>query len=164
MLILGFDPGLATLGFGVIESNGFKHSLVNYGIISTPANMPTPIRLKNIYNDVLFLIEKYKPDAIAVEELFFNQNVTTAINVAQARGVLLAACSCKTEELYEYTPLQVKQAVVGYGRAEKIQVQTMVSSLLNIDFIPKPDDAADALAVAICHAHSGKLGGSFKIK
>ena len=164
MLILGFDPGLATLGYGVIESNGFKHKLVNYGIISTPANMQTPIRLKNIYSDVLFLIDKYKPDSIAVEELFFNQNVTTAINVAQARGVLLAACSTKTEELYEYTPLQVKQAVVGYGRAEKIQVQTMVSSLLNIDFIPKPDDAADALAVAICHAHSGKLGGSFKIK
>lgn len=164
MVVLGFDPGLATLGYGVINTNGFHHRLLNYGIISTPAGMQTPVRLRSIYNDVLFLIDKVRPDAIAVEELFFNQNVTTAINVAQARGVLLAACSCKTEELYEYTPLQVKQAVVGYGRAEKRQVQAMVASLLNLNEIPKPDDAADALAVAICHAHSGKLGSGFKIK
>ena len=164
MIILGFDPGLATLGYGVINTDGYSHRLLDYGVISTPAGMRTPIRLRSIYNDVSWLIDKVKPDAIAVEELFFNQNVTTAINVAQARGVLLAACSCKTDELYEYTPLQVKQAVVGYGRAEKKQIQTMVSSLLRLKEIPKPDDAADALAVAICHAHSGRLGGSFKIK
>ncbi len=164
MLILGFDPGLATLGYGVIQTDGFRHSLVTYGIVSTPAGMETPKRLCSIYGDVSWLIDKYKPDAIAVEELFFNQNVTTAINVAQARGVLLAACSCKTDQLYEYTPLQVKQAVVGYGRAEKKQVQTMVASLLGLNAIPKPDDAADALAVAICHAHSGKMGAGFKIK
>lgn len=110
------------------------------------------------------MIDKVKPDAIAIEELFFNQNVTTAINVAQARGALLAACSTKTDELYEYTPLQVKQAVVGYGRAEKKQIQIMVSTFLNLKEIPKPDDAADALAVAICHAHSKNLSAGFKIR
>lgn len=164
MIILGFDPGLATLGYGVIESDGFRHRMITFGIVSTPAGMQTPKRLCSIYSDVSWLIDHYNPDAIAVEELFFNQNVTTAINVAQARGVLLAACSCKTNQLFEYTPLQVKQAVVGYGRAEKKQVQTMVASLLGLNSIPKPDDAADALAVAICHAHSGKLGDNFKIK
>lgn len=164
MIILGFDPGLATLGYGVIQSDCNRHKLIDYGIISTPAGMPAPVRLRNIYNDVSWLIDKVKPDAIAVEELFFNQNVTTAINVAQARGVLLAACACKTDELFEYTPLQVKQAVVGYGRAEKKQVQYMVSSFLSLREIPKPDDAADALAVAICHAHSCKMGSGFRIK
>ena len=164
MIILGFDPGLATLGYGVIESDGNKHVPIDYGIISTPAGLRTPVRLRNIHNDVCWLIDKVKPDAIAIEELFFNQNVTTAINVAQARGALLAACSTKTDELYEYTPLQVKQAVVGYGRAEKKQIQIMVSTFLNLKEIPKPDDAADALAVAICHAHSKNLSAGFKIR
>ncbi len=164
MVILGFDPGLATLGFGVISTDGHKHSLIEYGIISTPAKMPTPVRLRNIYNDVQTVIDRFKPDAIAVEELFFNSNVTTAINVAQARGVLLAAASMKTSELYEYTPLQIKQAIVGYGRADKKQVQQMVMYFLGLDKIPQPDDAADGLAAAICHAHTAKLGTQFKIK
>lgn len=164
MIILGFDPGLATMGFGVISTDGHKHKLIDYGVISTPAKMPTPIRLKNIFADVCTVIDKYKPDAIAVEELFFNNNTTTAINVAQARGVLLAAASLKTDELYEYTPLQIKQAIVGYGRADKHQVQQMVMHFLSLDKVPRPDDAADGLAAAICHAHSGKLGSQFKIK
>ena len=163
MIILGFDPGLAPLGYGLIESDGFRHKVLDYGIISTPAGMPTPVRLRTIHTDVLTLIDQLAPEAIAVEELFFNQNVTTAINVAQARGVLLAACSLRTANLYEYTPLQVKQAVAGYGRAEKRQVQIMVASLLKLEGIPRPDDAADALAVAICHAHSGRMGGDFRI-
>ncbi|MBP5661921.1 MAG: crossover junction endodeoxyribonuclease RuvC [Clostridia bacterium] len=164
MIILGFDPGIATLGFGVIETNGHKHRLIDFGAITTPAGVPTPIRLRNIYTDVQTVIDRYRPDAVAVEELFFNNNVTTAINVAQARGVLLAACSLKTNELYEYTPLQVKQAVVGYGRAEKKQVQEMVRYFLGLTVIPKPDDAADALAIAICHAHTYKMSNSFKIQ
>jgi len=164
MIVLGFDPGLATLGFGVIATDGVKHRLIDYGAIITPAGTPTPIRLRNIYTDVQTVIDKYKPDAIAVEELFFNTNITTGINVAQARGVLLAAASMKTEELYEYTPLQIKQAIVGYGRAEKKQVQQMVAYFLGLDKIPKPDDAADGLACAICHAHSAKTGKQFKIR
>ena len=164
MIILGFDPGLATLGFGVIETNGHKHKMIEYGVISTPPDMETPIRLRNIYTDVQTIIDKYKPDAIAVEELFFNNNVKTAINVAQARGALLAAASMKTSELYEYTPLQIKQAIVGYGRADKHQVQQMVMYFLGLDKIPKPDDAADGLAAAICHAHTAKMSSQFKIK
>ncbi len=164
MVILGFDPGLATLGFGVISTDGHKHSLIEYGAITTPAKTPTPIRLRNIYTDVQTVIDRFKPDAIAVEELFFNSNVTTAINVAQARGVLLAAASMKTNELYEYTPLQIKQAIVGYGRADKKQVQQMVMYFLGLDKVPQPDDAADGLAAAICHAHTAKLGVQFKIK
>jgi len=164
MIILGFDPGLATVGFGVINTDGNRHTVVDYGIISTPPSMSLPERLKCIYKCVGQIIDNYKPDAIAVEELFFNQNVKTAITVAQARGALLAAASQKTDQLYEYTPLQVKQAVVGYGRAEKTQIQIMVSTFLNLKEIPKPDDAADALAVAICHAHTNKLGGAFKIQ
>jgi len=163
MIILGFDPGLATVGYGIIKSDGNKHSLIDYGIISTPSTMRTPDRLRNIYLDVTTIIDKYSPDAIAVEELFFNNNVKTAIAVAQARGALLAAASIKTNELFEYTPLQIKQAVVGYGRAEKKQVQIMVSTFLSLKEMPKPDDAADALAVAICHAHSAKMGASFRI-
>ena len=156
MIILGFDPGLATLGYGIINTDGHKHRAVDFGIISTPAGMSTPVRLRNLYNDV-------SPDAIAVEELFFNQNVKTAIAVAQARGALLAAASSKMDELYEYTPLQIKQAIVGYGRAEKKQMQIMVSTYLGLKELPKPDDAADALAVAICHAHSARMGRQFKI-
>ncbi len=164
MVILGFDPGLATLGFGVIETDGHKHKMIEYGIISTPAGMPTPIRLRNIYADVQTVIDKYKPDAIAVEELFFNNNITTCISVAEARGALLAAASMKTNELYEYTPLQIKQAIVGYGRADKKQVQEMVKYFLHLDKIPRPDDAADGLAAAICHAHTAKMGSQFKIR
>ena len=155
MIILGFDPGLATLGYGLIESDGFRHKVLDYGIISTPAGMPAPVRLRTIHTDVLTLIDQLAPEAIAVEELFFNQNVTTAINVAQARGVLLAACSLRTANLYEYTPLQVKQSVVGYGRAEKKQIIEMTKIILGLKETPKPDDTADALAIAVCHAHTG---------
>ena len=154
MIILGFDPGIATLGFGVIESNGHKHRMIEYGVITTPPDMPTPVRLRNIYTDVQRVIDKFKPDAIAVEELFFNNNVKTAITVAQARGALLAAASMKTGELYEYTPLQIKQSVVGYGKAEKSQVMLMVRTILNLKDPPKLDDTNDALAAAICHAHT----------
>ena len=163
MIILGFDPGLATLGYGIIKTDGHRHSAVDFGIISTPAGMNTPVRLRNLYNDVCWVIDKFNPDAIAVEELFFNQNVKTAIAVAQARGALLAAASSKTDELYEYTPQQNKQANVGYGRAEKKQMQIMVSTYLGLKKLPSPDDAADALAVAICHAHSARMGRQFKI-
>lgn len=159
MIILGFDPGLATLGFGVIETDGQKHTMVDYGIIATPAGMRTPDRLRNIYCDVSTVIDRYCPQAIAVEELFFNNNAKTAIAVAQARGALLAAASLKTDQLFEYTPLQIKQAITGYGRADKQQMQLMVMTFLHLKTIPRPDDAADALAVAICHAHSAKMGG-----
>ena len=164
MVILGFDPGLATLGFGVISTDGHKHKMIEYGVISTPAGMPAPVRLRNIYTDVQRVIDRFRPDAIAVEELFFNNNIKTAISVAQARGVLLAAASMKTDQLYEYTPLQIKQAVVGYGRADKHQVQQMVTYFLGLDKIPKPDDAADGLAAAICHAHTAKMSSQFKIR
>lgn len=160
MIILGFDPGLATLGYGLIKTDGNHHELLDYGVIRTPARVPEPQRLMNIYADVSRLIERAKPESIAVEELFFNQNVTTALSVAQARGALLAAAALQTQALFEYTPLQVKQALVGYGRAEKKQVQLMVSAFLHLKEIPQPDDAADALAVAICHAHSCKLGAA----
>ena len=158
MIILGFDPGLATLGFGVIESDGHRHKMIEYGVISTPAKTPTPIRLRNIYTDVQTVIDRFKPDAIAIEELFFNNNVKTAINVAQARGVILLTCVKECGRLYEYTPLQIKQAITGYGRADKNQVQQMTKSMLGLDKVPKPDDTADALAIAICHAHSAGSG------
>jgi len=164
MIILGFDPGLATLGFGVITTDGHHHQIIEYGIISTPPKVCTPQRLHMLQTDVDTVITRFRPDAIAVEELFFNTNVTTAINVAQARGVLLATAFARTDQLFEYTPIQIKQAIVGYGRADKHQVQQMVMAFLNLDRIPQPDDAADALACAICHAHSAKMGEQFRIK
>jgi len=160
MMVLGIDPGLATVGYGVVcFENNRTLSLVDYGTINTAAGLPMPRRLELIAQGIIELIEKFKPDAVAFEELFFNTNVKTAISVAQARGVALFAAWGLTHELYEYTPLQVKQAVVGYGRAEKQQVQAMVKTLCNLREIPKPDDAADAVAVAICHAHSAKTAG-----
>lgn len=154
MRILGIDPGIAIVGFGVLDYDGVNFSVVDYGAITTPAHTPVPDRLKMIYDDLQYVIDKYKPDQMAIEELFFNNNVKTAITVAEARGVLILGASLCGLEVFEYTPLQVKQAVVGYGRAEKMQVQQMVKSILNLHEIPKPDDTADAVAIAICHGFS----------
>jgi len=154
MRILGIDPGIATVGFGVIESDRNNLSLVNYGVITTPANTSLSSRLGRIFDDMTELIATFAPDEIACEELFFNTNITTGISVAHGRGVLLLACQRAGIPTFEYTPLQVKQAVVGYGRADKKQVIYMVKRLLNLKTEPKPDDAADALAIAICHARS----------
>ena len=164
MIILGVDPGLATIGWGVIESDGNRHKLLQYGALTTAATSAFPIRLRSIYDGIKQLIEIYQPDHIAVEELFFARNVTTALSVGTARGAILVAAAQTTENLYEYTPMQIKQAVVGYGKADKQQVQSMVKLLLSLDEVPRPDDAADALAVAITHAHSAKSRAMFKIK
>lgn len=154
MVILGLDPGTATTGYGVIRVLGNRFQMLEYGIISTPAKTPMEKRLEMIYDNLQELLQKWQPDQAAVEELFFNQNITTAITVGQARGVLLLCCAQNNVPLAEYTPLQVKQALVGYGRADKKQIQQMVKMFLNLADIPKPDDVADALAIAICHAHN----------
>lgn len=164
MRILGVDPGLARMGWGVIDTDGNRHKLVQYGVLGTPAGESLPIRLRSIYSSVQQLIATYSPDDIAFEELFFARNVTTALSVGAARGVALVAASQHTENLYEYTPMQIKQAVVGYGKAEKRQVQLMVKMLLNMEEIPRPDDAADGLAVAITHAHSARQRALYKIQ
>lgn len=154
MRILGIDPGFAIVGYGVIDYDGNKAKSVEYGAITTPAGQKISVRLKTIYDETVKIIQQYKPDSVAIEELFFNTNVKTAIMVGQARGVLILASENNNVPSFEYTPLQVKQAVVGYGRADKNQVQQMVKLLLDLPEIPKPDDTADALAIAICHAHS----------
>ncbi len=163
MIILGIDPGLAIVGYGVLEYNGGRLRTLGYGSIQTPAGMPTEERLVAIHRSMGELLEKYQPDCMAVEELFWNTNQTTGIRVSEARGVILLAAAEKQVKIFEYTPLQVKQAVVGYGRAEKKQVIAMVTSLLGLAKPPKPDDTADALAIAICHAHSGasRLAGYY---
>ncbi len=161
MVIIGVDPGYAIVGIGVVQYVGNKFRTLEYGAITTPAGMPTTDRLKKIYDEMTMLIDKYTPDAVAIEELFFNSNQKTAINVAQARGVILVAVRNKDVPIYEYTPLQVKQSVTGYGRADKQQIQQMVKIMLNLNVIPKPDDAADGLALAICHAHSNKMNNMF---
>ena len=163
--VIGFDPGLAIVGYGIIDYDGFNNKkVVDYGVINTPKHESFPTRLAIIYKAVTELIEKYKPDEIAAEELFFNTNITTGINVAHARGVLLLAavhaCGC----LYEYTPLQIKQAMTGYGRADKKQIQEMVRMYLNLSSVPKPDDAADALAVALTHIQTNRFSDKFSIK
>ena len=155
MRVLGIDPGYNIVGFGVVESNGNK--VIDYGVITTPKNMPMSERLKVIFDATNELIDNFKPDEVAFEELFFNNNQKTAVPVAQARGVLLLACKLKMDNLYEYTPLQIKQALTGVGRAEKKQVQYMVKSILGLDSIPRPDDAADALAVALCHIQTNSV-------
>jgi len=153
MIILGVDPGTAITGYGIIHVEGNRFNPLDYGCIYTEADIGSERRLKIIYEKVCTLQEQYRPDQMAVEELFFNKNIRTALSVGQARGVILLAAALKGIKVSEYTPLQVKQAVVGYGRAHKQQVQQMVKIFLNLKEIPKPDDAADALAVAICHAH-----------
>ena len=155
MIILGIDPGLAIVGWGVVEYKNTKFRTIAYGSVQTPAGMRTEARLKALYEGICELIEKYRPEAMAVEELFFTNNVTTGIRVAEARGIILLAAEQAGLQIQEYTPMQVKQAVVGYGRAEKKQVITMVTMLLGLPKPPSPDDTADALAIAICHAHSG---------
>lgn len=157
MIIIGIDPGYAIVGIGVVEYIGNKFRTLEYNAITTPAGMSTVERLKKIYQQMDMYLEKYRPDAVAIEELFFNSNQKTAINVAQARGVILVAVANRDIPICEYTPLQVKQSVTGYGRADKKQIQQMVKMMLGLNAIPKPDDAADALAIAICHAHSNKM-------
>ena len=154
MRILGIDPGIATVGFGIVDSEKNTLSLVSYGIISTCANTSLSSRLDHIYDDISELIRTFLPDEIACEELFFNTNITTGISVAHGRGVILLSAYRKNVPVYEYTPLQVKQAVVGYGRAEKKQVMDMVRRICNLSAVPRPDDAADAVALALCHARS----------
>lgn len=153
--ILGIDPGYAIVGYGIIEQIGNRFRVIDYGSIQTKAGLPPVERLQIIYNELRNIIYTHKPECMAIEELFFNNNSKTAIMVAQARGVLLLGAANEGLEIYEYTPLQVKQAVTGYGRADKQQVQQMTKALLGLDKVPKPDDTADALAIAICHAHTG---------
>ena len=154
MRILGIDPGIATIGFGVVDSDKNKQKLIQCGVITTPAHTSLASRLKQIYEDMLQLLELFRPDAVSIEELFFNTNITTGIAVAHGRGVILLACETAGVKIYEYTPLQVKQAVVGYGRAEKSQVMDMVKRICGLSAPPRPDDAADAVALALCHARS----------
>lgn len=154
MVIMGIDPGFAIMGFGIIDYRGNRFHTMEYGVIRTPAAMLLPERLLLIEEGLVALIDKYKPEAISVEDLYFNTNSKTAIKVGQGRGVALLCAARAGIPVFEYTPLQVKQGVTGYGRADKNQVQYMVKVLLNLMEIPKPDDAADALAIAICHAHS----------
>ena len=154
MRILGIDPGIATVGFGVVDTEKNRQNLVSCGVITTPAGHTLSSRLDRIYDDLQELIEHFHPDCAAVEELFFSKNITTGISVAHGRGVLLLACYKANIPVYEYTPMQVKQAVVGYGKAEKHQVMDMVRRILNLSAVPRPDDAADAVAIALCHARS----------
>lgn len=164
MKILGIDPGYAIVGFGLIEKIGNNIKVIDYGVITTPKEDNMPKRLNDIYDSLCALIDKYKPDCIALEELFFQNNQKTAIAVAQARGVIELAGIKKIGKLYEYTPLQIKQALTGVGRAEKKQVQYMVKAILGLASIPKPDDAADALAVAITHSQTNQTLGGFDVK
>jgi crossover junction endodeoxyribonuclease RuvC len=157
MLIMGIDPGIAISGYGIISGKQNDCSVIEYGVIKTPPGLKMPYRLKKIYEGYTEHLQKYKPDAVAVEELFFNKNAKTIISVGQARGAALLAAALSNIEVFEYTPLQVKQAVVGYGRADKLQVQQMIKMFFNLDKLPKPDDAADALAVALCHMNSYKI-------
>ncbi|MBB6674261.1 crossover junction endodeoxyribonuclease RuvC [Cohnella nanjingensis] len=154
MRVLGIDPGIAIMGFGFVDKIGHRLVPVQYGSIQTAAHTAQDQRLVQIYEASCQLLDQYRPETIAVEKLFFNKNVTNAFSVGQARGVLLLAAAQRGIPIGEYTPMQVKQAVVGYGGAEKKQVQEMVKRLLKLSAVPKPDDVADALAVAICHAHS----------
>ena len=154
MRILGIDPGYGITGFGLIEANRGASQLIKCGAITTPAHTDFSARLEMIYEDMRKLLEVAKPEAVAIEELFFGQNVTTGIGVAQSRGVILLAIRQAGVPVYQYKPMQVKQAVVGYGNATKHQVQDMTKRLLHLDKLPKPDDAADAIAIALCHARS----------
>ena len=155
MRILGIDPGIAIVGWGVIDYERMKAKAVDFGAITTGPEMKTEERIAEVFRQMQQIISVYKPDAVSIEELFFNTNQKTGIIVAEARGVLLLAAALAGVPIYEYTPLQIKSAVVGYGRADKKQVITMVTMLLKLDKPPKPDDTADALAAALCHAHSG---------
>ena len=162
MIILGIDPGYAIVGYGIVEKVGNITNCIDYGVITTDKDDSFPDRLVQINDAIDYLIEKYKPDCLAIEELFFQNNQKTAIAVAEARGVIVVKAKKKIGNLFEYTPLQIKQALTGQGRADKHQVQYMVKAILNIKEIPKPDDAADALAVAICHSQTNQIIGNYK--
>ncbi len=156
MIILGIDPGYAIIGYGIIDTNK-TNMVVDYGAITTPKEDSLPVRLQAIDESLKYLFDKFKPDVVAIEELFYFKNQKTVIQVAQARGVIVLACQKYCANIYEYTPLQIKQAITGHGRAEKGQVQYMVKAILGLSAIPKPDDAADALAVAICHSQTSPM-------
>ena len=164
MIILGIDPGIATLGYGVIEKDergNFR--AVDYGVVTTPKEEGLPVRLAILEEGVKKILDKFHPDEVAMEELFFSKNITTGIAVAHARGVALLTCVKACGRLYEYTPMQIKQALTGYGKAEKKQIQSVVASMLRLQSIPKPDDAADALGIALCHGFSSKFGELFAV-
>lgn len=161
MIILGIDPGYAIVGYGLIDSVRGNYTVVDYGVITTPKDEAMPTRLAMIADALEKLIDKYKPDAVAVEELFFSNNQKTAMAVAEARGVILLTAIKSCGRLYEYTPMQIKQAMTGWGKADKLQIQTMVTRLLKLKAIPKPDDAADALAVALTCAQTSRMNGLF---
>ena len=156
MIILGIDPGYAIIGYGIIDTNK-TNMVVDYGAITTPKEDSLPVRLQAIDESLKYLFDKFKPDVVAIEELFYFKNQKTVIQVAQARGVIVLACQKYCANIYEYTPLQIKQSITGHGRAEKGQVQYMVKAILGLSAIPKPDDAADALAVAICHSQTSPM-------
>ena len=157
MRIIGIDPGTAIMGFGLVDTRGGSATAVHYGALTTHQSLPTAERLLSLYNELTEIVATFKPDAMAVEELFHNSNARTVMTVSQARGIILLVAAQAGMPIFEYTPPQVKSAVVGYGKATKEQVQTMVTTLLQLDSVPKPDDVADALAVAICHAHSARI-------
>lgn len=165
MIILGIDPGFGTMGYGVIDKRANGDCVpVDYGVITTPKDESFPVRLAILEQGLNKLYEKYKPEEISVEELFFTKNVTTGIQVAEARGVILLSAIKYCGKLFEYTPNQIKQALTGYGKADKVQMMHVVQSILRLKQIPRPDDAADALAVALCHAHTSRFGQLYGIK
>lgn len=155
MRILGIDPGYAIVGYGLLEYDSMNFKVLNYGAITTSPETEFADRLSEIYNDMCCILDKFRPDCMSIEKLYFNTNITTGIDVAQARGVTVLAAAQRNIPIYEYTPLQVKVAVTGYGRAKKPQVQEMTRNILRLKEVPKPDDTADALAIAICHGHTG---------
>ena len=165
MIILGIDPGIATLGYGVLLAEGGRFSAVDYGVVTTPKGTPLPERLEKLEEGVAALFDRFKPDEVAVEELFFTKNITNGIMVAEARGVVLLTARRRVgDNIFEYTPNQIKMALTGYGGAQKKQMQMMVQTLLKLKSLPRPDDAADALAVALCHGHASRLRTQFRIK
>ena len=163
MIILGIDPGIAIMGYGVLEVNGNRYKVLENGVVTTSSKTKTPERLKILYDNLNDIIKQYRPDEFAIEELFFNQNVKTAITVGHARGVQVLCAQVNNLPIYEYTPLQIKQAITGFGRAKKKQMQETVTTLLNLSEIPKPDDAADALAVSLTHAFSQRFKEQFRM-
>ena len=164
MIVLGIDPGYALMGWGVVESQGARMKLINYGCIETKAGVPMQNRLRTLQLGIRDLLNIYRPDDVAFEELFFARNVTTALMVGAARGAAIIAAAEYTQNLYEYTPMQIKQAITGYGKADKKQIQQMVKLLLKLEEIPKPDDAADAIACAITHCQAGVAKSQFLMK
>ena len=164
MIVLGIDPGYALMGWGVVEAEGSRMKLINYGCIETKAGVPMQNRLRTLQLGVRDLLNIYRPDDVAFEELFFARNVTTALMVGAARGAAIIAAAEYTENLYEYTPMQIKQAITGYGKADKKQIQQMIKLLLKLDDVPKPDDAADAIACAVTHCQAGVARSQFLMK